>query len=70
LQSFKVSSKCEAAGLIGAVDLAGESGNTAAKVLSRRPRARVLTRHIRNTVVLMPPLIISIAQIEQIAKTF
>ena len=51
-------------GLIGAVDLAGESG-PAAKVCCAARERGVLTRHIRNTVVLMPPLIISIAQIEQ-----
>jgi adenosylmethionine-8-amino-7-oxononanoate aminotransferase len=51
-------------GMIGAVDLAGESGR-ALKVCRAARERGLLTRHIRNTVVLMPPLIISVAQIKQ-----
>jgi len=51
-------------GMIGAVDLAGENGRASHVCRSARERG-LLTRHIRNTVVLMPPLVISLAQIEQ-----
>jgi adenosylmethionine---8-amino-7-oxononanoate aminotransferase len=49
-------------GMIGAIDLAGDGG--CAVEVCRVARARgVLTRHIRNTVTLMPPLIVSINQL-------
>ena len=55
-------------GMIGAVDLAGESGFAAIVCRAARERG-LLTRHIRNTVVLMPPLVISAAQIGQMLST-
>jgi len=51
-------------GMIGAVDLAGENGRASHVCRSARERG-LLTRNIRNTVVLMPPLVISLAHIEQ-----
>ncbi len=54
-----------ACGMIGALDLAGDIGN-AAEVCHKARERGLLTRHIRNTVVLMPPLIISLEQIEQV----
>ncbi len=51
-------------GLIGAVDLSGESGLATDVCRAARNRG-LLTRPIRNTVILMPPLVISISQIEK-----
>ena len=51
-------------GMIGAVDLFGENGLASQVCRAARERG-LLTRCIRNTVVLMPPLAISLAQIEQ-----
>ena len=51
-------------GMIGAIDLADDAG-LAARVCRVALEKGLLTRHIRNTVVLMPPLVISFAQIEQ-----
>ena len=49
-------------GLIGAIDLAG-GGHSAAEVCRMARERGLLTRHIRNTVTLMPPLIVSIGQL-------
>jgi adenosylmethionine-8-amino-7-oxononanoate aminotransferase len=51
-------------GMIGAIDLSGEN-NLAADVCRAARERGLLTRHIRKTVTLMPPLVISLAQIEQ-----
>ncbi|MEO5717330.1 MAG: adenosylmethionine--8-amino-7-oxononanoate transaminase [Chthoniobacterales bacterium] len=51
-------------GMIGAIDLAG--GGTRAADVCRVARAGgLLTRHIRNAITFMPPLIVTIGQIEQ-----
>jgi adenosylmethionine-8-amino-7-oxononanoate aminotransferase len=50
--------------MIGAIDLAG--GGRCAEQVCRVARERgLLTRHIRSTVTLMPPLIVSISQLER-----
>jgi adenosylmethionine-8-amino-7-oxononanoate aminotransferase len=49
-------------GLIGAIDLAG-AGRSAAEVCRVARERGLLTRHIRNTVTLMPPLTVSISQL-------
>jgi adenosylmethionine-8-amino-7-oxononanoate aminotransferase len=54
-------------GMIGAVDLAAESV-LASHVCHAARNRKLLTRHIRNTVVLMPPLVISHAQMEQMVS--
>lgn len=51
-------------GMIGAIDLSGDD-RLAARVCHAARDRGLLTRPIRETVVLMPPLCISIAQIEQ-----
>ena len=51
-------------GMIGAVDLSGKDALASQVCRAARERG-LLTRPIRNTVVLMPPLVISLAQIEQ-----
>jgi len=51
-------------GMIGAIDLAG--GSRCAEQVCHVARERgLLTRHIRSTVTLMPPLIVSISQLER-----
>ena len=50
-------------GMIGAFEMSGDS-SLAARVCQRAREWGLLTRHIRNTIVLMPPLSISIDQIE------
>jgi adenosylmethionine-8-amino-7-oxononanoate aminotransferase len=54
-------------GMIGAVDLSGKTGLASHVCRAARERG-LLTRHIRNTIVLMPPLVISLAQIEQMLR--
>ena len=49
-------------GMIGAIDLAG-GGRCAAEVCQVARERGLLTRHIRSTVTLMPPLIVSISQL-------
>jgi adenosylmethionine-8-amino-7-oxononanoate aminotransferase len=49
-------------GMIGAIDLDGD-GRCAAEVCQVARERGLLTRHIRNTVTLMPPLIVSISQL-------
>jgi adenosylmethionine-8-amino-7-oxononanoate aminotransferase len=49
-------------GMIGAIDLAG-GGHCAAEVCDVARERGLLTRHIRSTVTLMPPLIVSISQL-------
>ena len=49
-------------GMIGAIDLAG-GGRCAAEVCQVARGRGLLTRHIRSTVTLMPPLIVSISQL-------
>ena len=51
-------------GMIGAIDLSGPAGLGRDVCVAAR-RGGLLTRPIRNTVVLMPPLAISCSQIEQ-----
>ena len=51
-------------GMIGAIDLAGDS-RRAAEVCQVSRGLGLLTRHIRNTVTLMPPLIVSMDQLKQ-----
>ncbi|HEX4666003.1 MAG TPA: adenosylmethionine--8-amino-7-oxononanoate transaminase [Chthoniobacterales bacterium] len=51
-------------GMIGAFDLQGES-TLAARVCQDSRERGLLTRHIRNTVILMPPLVISTAQVQK-----
>ena len=51
-------------GMIGALDLSGGS-EVAARVCRAARERGLLTRPIRNTVVFMPPLIVSAAQIQQ-----
>ncbi len=51
-------------GMIGAIDLAGDS-RRAARVCQVARERGLLTRHIRNTVTLMPPLVVSISQLER-----
>ena len=67
LQAMEQASGIEEArscGLIGAIDLAG--GGRCAEQVCRVARERgLLTRHIRSTVTLMPPLIVSISQLER-----
>jgi adenosylmethionine-8-amino-7-oxononanoate aminotransferase len=48
--------------MIGAIDLAG-GGRCAAEVCQVARERGLLTRHIRSTVTLMPPLIVSISQL-------
>ncbi len=50
-------------GMIAAIDLAGETG-VAAAVCQAARELRLLTRNIRNTITFLPPLVISIDQIE------
>ncbi len=50
-------------GMIGALDLAGESGLAARVCIEARSRG-LLTRHIGNTITLMPPLCVSLPQVE------
>lgn len=50
-------------GMIGAIDLSGDKLQAAQVCRAARERG-LLTRHIRNTVTLMPPLIISFDQLE------
>lgn len=54
-------------GMIGAIDLAGNS-RRAARVCQVARGLGLLTRHIRNTVTLMPPLAISISELEKALK--
>ena len=49
-------------GMIGAFDLRGRPG-LAARVCQEARERGLLTRHIRNTVILMPPLVVSIDQL-------
>ena len=49
-------------GMIGAIDLAG-GGRCAAEVCQVARERGLLTRHIRSTVTLMPPLIVSVSQL-------
>ena len=49
-------------GMIGAIDLAG-GGRCAAEVCQVAREQGLLTRHIRSTVTLMPPLIVSVSQL-------
>jgi adenosylmethionine-8-amino-7-oxononanoate aminotransferase len=51
-------------GMIGAFDLSDDSRLAEQVCLGARERG-LLTRHIRNTVVLMPPLVISIPQLQK-----
>ena len=51
-------------GMIGAIDLAGDS-RRASQVCQVARGLGLLTRHIRNTVTLMPPLIVSIGELER-----
>jgi adenosylmethionine-8-amino-7-oxononanoate aminotransferase len=50
-------------GMIGAIDMAW--GPSAAEVCQVAREKGLLTRHIRNTVTLMPPLIVSTGQLER-----
>ena len=50
--------------MIGAIDLAG-GGRCADEVCHVARERGLLTRHIRSTVTLMPPLIVSISQLER-----
>jgi adenosylmethionine-8-amino-7-oxononanoate aminotransferase len=50
-------------GLIGAIDLAGDS-RRAAQVCRAAREKGLLTRHIRNTVTFMPPLAVSEKHLE------
>ena len=50
-------------GLIGAIDVAGDDHRRAAEVCQVARGHGLLTRHIRNTVTLIPPLAISVAQL-------
>lgn len=50
-------------GMIGAVDLTGDSRRAARVCVAAREQG-LLTRHIRNTVTLMPPLAISLSQLD------
>jgi adenosylmethionine-8-amino-7-oxononanoate aminotransferase len=50
-------------GMIGAIDLAADSRHAAQVCQVARDRG-LLTRHIRNTVTLMPPLSVSISELE------
>jgi adenosylmethionine-8-amino-7-oxononanoate aminotransferase len=54
--------KTRSCGMIGAIDLAG-GGRCAAEVCHVARERGLLTRHIRSTVTLMPPLIVSIRQL-------
>jgi adenosylmethionine-8-amino-7-oxononanoate aminotransferase len=56
-------SDARSCGMIGAFDLHGEPG-VAARVCQDARERGLLTRHIRNTVILMPPLVISIDQLK------
>jgi adenosylmethionine---8-amino-7-oxononanoate aminotransferase len=49
-------------GMIGAFDLSGD-GDLAAQVCLGAQKRGLLTRHIRNTVILIPPLVVSIPQL-------
>jgi len=49
--------------MIGAIDLAADSRHAAQVCQVARDRG-LLTRHIRNTVTLMPPLSVSISELE------
>ena len=65
LQAMAQSSGVEetrSCGMIGAIDLAG-GGRCAAEVCQVARERGLLTRHIRSTVTLMPPLIVSIGQL-------
>jgi adenosylmethionine-8-amino-7-oxononanoate aminotransferase len=55
-------SEARSCGMIGAFDLQGRPG-LAARVCQKTRERGLLTRHIRNTVILMPPLVISIDQL-------
>jgi adenosylmethionine-8-amino-7-oxononanoate aminotransferase len=55
-------SEARSCGMIGAFDLQGSPG-LAARVCQEARERGLLTRHIRNTVILMPPLVISIDQL-------
>ena len=48
--------------MIGAIDLVG-GGRCAAQVCQVARERGLLTRHIRGTVTLMPPLIVSVSQL-------
>ncbi len=50
--------------MIGAIDLAGDNLR-AAQVCQAARGLGLLTRHIRNTVTLMPPLIVSFGELER-----
>ena len=66
LQAMEQASGIEEArscGMIGAIDLAW--GPSAAEVCQVAREKGLLTRHIRNTVTLMPPLIVSTGQLER-----
>jgi adenosylmethionine-8-amino-7-oxononanoate aminotransferase len=64
IQELQGVDRVRTCGMIGAVDLAGENGFAALVCRAARERG-LLTRHIRNTVVLMPPLTISLAQMKK-----
>ena len=51
-------------GMIGAIDFADDSGYAAQVCQVARGRG-LLTRHIRDTVTLMPPLIVSISELQR-----
>jgi len=55
-------SEARSCGMIGAFDLRGRPG-LAARVCQEARERGLLTRHIRNTVILMPPLVVSIDQL-------
>ena len=55
-------------GMIGAIDLAG-GGRCAAEVCQVARERGLLTRHIRSTVTLMPPLIVSVSQLARALDT-
>ena len=56
-------------GMIGAIDLEGD-GRCAAQVCQVARGRGLLTRHIRNTVTLMPPLVVSISELERAVRYF
>jgi len=67
LQAMEQASGIEEArscGMIGAIDLAG-GGRCAEQVCHVARERGLLTRHIRSTVTLMPPLIVSISQLKR-----
>ncbi len=55
-------------GLIGAIDLPGGDGRLGAMVCQRARKIGLLTRPILDTIVLMPPLVISEDQIGEMVS--